>query len=337
MRILSSRLTLEAIFNDRQAFKETIIDNIQQELNQLGLRIYNANIKELQDYGDSKYFHNMRQKKLAEAEYTAVIDIATAKKAGDIGQKEKETETRQIIANLEAATVKTENEAKEKIAVSKSQLSVIESQAIQTINIAKIEADNNSKIKDAEMQEKLEQQRIKMEIEKGRSTDVTKTQIANEKIRIMADAEFYKKQTEANADLYKKQTDADAIKILADATLCSMIKEADGNLANLNAQANGLQQLINSFGGDKSLLAQYLMIKEKTFIDLANANAQALQNLNPKITLWNTGQSDKSTENLTNILKMLPPLLTTIHDQTGIKLPDTILEIPKPEKKTLIE
>lgn len=56
MRILSAQLTVEQIFNDRKAFKETIITNVQEELELFGLQIYNANIKELQDSPGSEYF-----------------------------------------------------------------------------------------------------------------------------------------------------------------------------------------------------------------------------------------------------------------------------------------
>lgn len=56
VRILSAQLTVEQIFNDRKAFKETIITNVQEELELFGLQIYNANIKELQDSPGSEYF-----------------------------------------------------------------------------------------------------------------------------------------------------------------------------------------------------------------------------------------------------------------------------------------
>ena len=38
---------------------------IQEQLKQYGLLINNANIKELDDVGESKYFQNRRQKALA--------------------------------------------------------------------------------------------------------------------------------------------------------------------------------------------------------------------------------------------------------------------------------
>lgn len=42
-------MTMEEIFKERQLFKTKVIEHVQTELNQFGLKIYNANVKELQD------------------------------------------------------------------------------------------------------------------------------------------------------------------------------------------------------------------------------------------------------------------------------------------------
>lgn len=44
-RAIVSCMTMEEIFKERQVYKQKINENIQNELNQFGLRIYNANIK----------------------------------------------------------------------------------------------------------------------------------------------------------------------------------------------------------------------------------------------------------------------------------------------------
>ena len=47
-------MTMEELFNNRRIFKERVIEHVQKELDQFGMRVYNANVKELQDLGDSK-------------------------------------------------------------------------------------------------------------------------------------------------------------------------------------------------------------------------------------------------------------------------------------------
>src|SRR5581483_9414956 len=106
MRSRSAQMTIEQIFNDRKVFKELLTDGVQEELDQFGLKIYNANVQELKDSVGSEYFKHMKQKKRSQAENSAKVDISEAKKAGDTGEKAREAETRQKVAMFEADTVK---------------------------------------------------------------------------------------------------------------------------------------------------------------------------------------------------------------------------------------
>lgn len=303
-RILSSQMSIEDIFNNRKIFKEHVIANCQEELNELGLYIYNANIKELQDIKGSNYFANMRQKKLSEAENKAKIDIAEANKIGNIGHKQRETETRMQIALLEADTVLKENEMKQKIELSKAEVSVTESIAKQKTEIAKIESINNSRMRETEMQQQVEQKRIVMETEKLRATEMSKACVTAESIVKETDGKATAIKIQAEADLFAKQMEAD-----------------------------GMEKLLKTFGGDHTAMIQYLMISKGIYEKLAITNADGIKGLNPKITVWNTNgnttDSNDYTNVISNILKMLPPVLTTIHEQTGIKLSDNIVTMPK--------
>lgn len=77
---------------------------------------------------------------------------------------------------------------------------------------------------------------------------------------------------------------------------------------------------------------QYLMLKNRTYERLADANANAIQGLQPKINVWNTGaQGDgvaDPTAPIRNLFQSLPPLLSTIHDQTGMQPPSWLAQMP---------
>jgi flotillin len=62
VRVLVSSMTMEEIFTEREIFKQRIARNIQTELDKLGLKIYNANVKELKDAQDSHYFASLSKK-----------------------------------------------------------------------------------------------------------------------------------------------------------------------------------------------------------------------------------------------------------------------------------
>jgi flotillin len=72
-----------------------------------------------------------------------------------------------------------------------------------------------------------------------------------------------------------------------------------------------------------------MMIEKGTYVELAKANASAIKGLEPKISVWNTGSSASGgqgggdpTETMRNVYQMLPPLMSTINEQTGITLPE---------------
>ncbi|ERN05342.1 hypothetical protein AMTR_s00007p00186970 [Amborella trichopoda] len=69
--------------------------------------------------------------------------------------------------------------------------------------------------------------------------------------------------------------------------------------------------------------------------EMARINAGAIQGLAPKISLWtltdngdgpmllstSTGGRPPAIQQVTGVYKMLPPLLTTVHEQTGMLPP----------------
>jgi flotillin len=143
--------------------------------------------------------------------------------------------------------------------------------------------------------------------------------------------------------LYSEQQAADAaaykVRVQAEARFLAAAKEAEADLVRQQKQAAGLSamaaayaDLSQAFGGPSGLI-QYLMIERGVFTDLAKANAEAVQGLNPKMTIWNTGAQAGGAaagegsplggmDSIRNMYQMLPPLMSTINEQTGITLPE---------------
>jgi flotillin len=74
------------------------------ELNQFGLHIYNANIKQLQDTPGSEYFSLLSQKVQQEAANKTKVEVAEAKYMGDTGAKERQGQTSMNAAKVDAET-----------------------------------------------------------------------------------------------------------------------------------------------------------------------------------------------------------------------------------------
>jgi len=148
-----------------------------------------------------------------------------------------------------------------------------------------------------------------------------------EKLRAM---EMSKAQVNAEKEAKDAEGVSSAVRIKAEAQLFAKQKEADGILALYHAQAAGIQRLVESFGGNSNTLIQYLMMDRGLYETLSNANAKAIQGLNPKITIWNTSSEPGGSysKSISDVLKSIPPLMTTIHDQTGIQPPSWLGQLP---------
>ncbi|KAK4613369.1 Flotillin-like protein 1 [Fulvia fulva] len=379
-RSIVSNMTMEELFNNRRLFKAQVIDCVQKELDQFGLKIYNANIKELQDTGDSKYFDSLARKAHEGAQSQAQVDVANARMIGRVGEAEKEGEAKQKIAKINAHTAVLETERKVEKANADQKLKTREIEIARAINLEQIGAQRAAEQRDAELQKDVETQRAQMELARLRATTVTQAKIAKESAQEKADADLYtqtkkadaqqyNQEAEAKATYYRSQQDTDAANYKrtkdAEAMLLARAKEADAMymMKEREAQANyfqkereaeaayiarkreadGLMDMAKAYGalsdvmGGPQGLMQFLMLQNGTYERLAEQNAKAIHGLQPKINVWTTGGenggADQSMAPIQNLFKSLPPLFSTIQDQTGMTPPSWMANMPKGENE----
>ncbi|KAI9891274.1 MAG: hypothetical protein M1814_002964 [Vezdaea aestivalis] len=413
-RVIVSRMSIEDIFKERQLFKKDVILNVQSELDQFGLKIYNANVKELQDTKGSEYFSFLSRKAHEAASNQAKIDVAEARMAGTIGEASKQGKTKQEISKIDAETAVLETQRKKEKAAADAELTTKQTELNMQIEFAQIEARRQAECKDAELQKAVETKRAETELERLRARDVTRATIDKESAEQASNANYYTQTKSADGAKYKTETDAEAAYIKtskhadaatyqakadaevrifsaakdadaakyktetdAEAAFVKMSRNADAatyqSKANAEAhlfaeskkadaavyredisktraiemdtlrrtkaaeaayverkkEADGLKEmaqgygaLAKAFGGPAGLL-QYMMLQNNTHEKLALANAKAINGLQPKITVWNTGKDEGSDGlgSIKNIFSTLPPLLSTINDQTGFVPP----------------
>lgn len=370
VRVLVSSMTMEEIFTEREVFKRRIFRNIQGELDQFGLKIYNANVKELKDAPNSIYFESLSRKAHEGATNQARIDVAEAQLRGNVGEAQRKGEQDREIAKINAETAVQKTERDIERAAAEAQLATKKATLNRDVDIARIEATRTTEGKDEELKKLVELKRAAAEMERLRASDVVKATIARESKQQAADAKAYEIEADARANYEKamKQTDASAYKTTkdaeasatadfnrttkntdaaayktrqdaeawsfaatknAEANLIKKLREAEG----LSAMADAYGKLAQAFGGPAGLL-QYMMIEKGTYVELAKANATAINGLQPKISVWNTGSQagtdggngiqgqGSGIDTMRNVYQMLPPLMTTINEQTGITLPE---------------
>ena len=340
-------------------FKKDVIEHVQTELDQFGLKIYNANVKELQDLGDSKYFESLSRKAHEGAQSQAQVDVANARMIGHIGEAEKEGETKQKIAKINAYTAVLETERKVEKANADQKLRTREIAISREIKLEQIAADRAAEQKDAELQKGVEEKRAQMELERLRATTVTQAKISRESAQQKADADLYSSNKKADAQqytqkaeaeavygrtakdaeatLYKRTKEAEARERDAEATFFAKQKEAEASYLAQKKEAEGLIEMSKAYGalanvmGGPQGLMQLLMLQNNTYEKLAAQNAKAINGLQPKINVWNTGNQEgmDSTAPIRNLFQSLPPLLSTIQDQTGMQPPSWLAQMPQ--------
>lgn len=224
-------------------------------------------------------------------------------------------------------------------AAAEARLMTQQTHLTRDVDVTRVEAQRALESKDEDLKKQVEIKRAAAEMERLRAKDVVQATIARESKQQAADAAAYEvtanaranqeaNQRLADADAYKTRVGAEAENYAAqqsaDASAFRQLKEAEG----ISAMADAYAKLAGAFGGPAGLL-QYMMIEKGTYVELAKANADAIRGLQPKISVWNTGasgageaSSSDPTAAMRNVYQMLPPLMTTINEQTGITLPE---------------
>lgn len=303
LRSRCAQLTLEEIFSDRVKFKHTVVDSIQSDLNQFGLKIFNANIRELEDTPGSEYFLYLRQKTRAGAENESKIAIADANNKGAVGQAAKSADTRVITSMITAKANLAENEQKKQILVSNTdlQLKLIETET--RIKLQQVQQQQDIEKRNLDLEREVELARQGKRLEELRATIGVDAQIDYEVVHREADAEYYRDTKQSEGSLYEKQREAEGIRVLAD------------------ARKQALEKYTKVFGNSDALL-NYIMLEKGLFSKMATINADAIQGLEPNITVWNTGSNESGTSDpyapIRNVFTAVPPLISTVQDQTGV-------------------
>lgn len=148
-RVLVSSLSMEEIFTNREQFKSKISKNIQTELHQFGLKIYNANVKELGDAPNTSYFESLSRKAHEGAINQARIDVAEAQRKGTVGEAQRQGEQKREIAKIDAETAVAKTERDSERAEAEATLATRKTAFNRDVSIAQIEATRATEVRDS--------------------------------------------------------------------------------------------------------------------------------------------------------------------------------------------
>lgn len=283
------------------------------------------------------------------------MNVAEAQLRGNVGEAQRKGEQEREIAKIHAETAVQKTERDIERASAEAVLATRQNELNRDVDISRIAATRRTEAQDEDLKREVQIKRAAAEMERLRASDVVKATIARESKQQAADAKAYEVEAEARANFEKQKqtaeagvykakidTDAAAYKTKQDAEAWSFatLKNADANLQKklkeaeaTAAMADAYARMSSAFGGPAGLL-QYMMIEKGTYVEMAKANAEAVRGMAPKISVWNTGAEAGASSSgeggghpsniaaMRNVYQMLPPLMTTINEQTGITLPE---------------
>ncbi|KAL6883289.1 hypothetical protein ACP4OV_010703 [Aristida adscensionis] len=376
-RVLAASMTMEEIFQGTKNFKQAVFENVQLELNQFGLYIYNANVKQLVDVPGQEYFSYLGQKTQQGAMNQAKVDVAEARMKGAVGAKEREGTTLQKAAEVDSQTkvfkvrqeaigikeqakveaeVKVfQNEREAAIAAARAELATKKAALDKQTKVAEVEASKAVAIREAELQMEVERKNALRLTEKLRAEQLTKATVQYDTQVQDSNAALYSRQKAAEARLYEEVKAAEARKaqaeaqffeqkMLEDGKLYSKQKEAESVSVVGKAKAEYVASMLQALGGNYHALRDFLMIDGGLYQEMARINAGAVSGMQPKISIWSNGGADAggaaagcgeagagsgALQQVAGVYKMLPPLLSTVHEQTGMLPPAWMGALPK--------
>lgn len=287
-RGLTASLTVEEMFNGKEAFREHVIDKLAPDLAELGLRIYNANIQEMKDYDDNnKYFEYRKQRAIEMANNEARSDVAAAQRQGDIAVAENQRETRIAVADYERQATELEYAAREAVLQAEAKVAIQEAETMKARQMSKLKAEQDVALMKEQTQREIEEKHFEQEIQA-------------QKAKVVAIA----------------LAEAEATERRADATLYAALKEAEATYKLLEAKAEGVDRLVKSCGSE-DLAKFYIGTDAQLWQKMAEESAKAVHDMKPEVTVWNTGSDGNANGMLplVNMVQGVTPMLKEVGKQ----------------------
>lgn len=352
LRLVIATLTIEEINQDRDQFKDLVNQNVESELNKIGLTVINVNIRDITD--ESGYIDAIGRKAAAEAINKAKVEVADQEKVGAIGeaaayrerevqvakektqaaigQTEAQQDQRKAVARLDAEGAAAEAASKRQREIAIAQEAALSEQGKKEADMARrvaVAGFEASAVKgEAEAQALIADTQAKLSKQQAEAKQTSEVAMAQAQTKILeaerlqeiaflektelARREVEKRQLEVEADAQAEKTRRIA-KGDADAVLMRYQAEAEGLRKVLEAKADGYRNLLQVCG-ERPELAPTLLLIEK-LPELIAEQVKAVQNLKiDKITVWDGGAGGNEQGATAGFLRGLIGSLPAVHD-----------------------
>lgn len=352
LRGVIAQLTIEEINKDRQKFQGAVSENIETELEKIGLRLINVNIKDITD--ESGYIEALGKEAAAGAVNEARVQVAKKERDGAIGTAEAQKEQRIQVSDANATAVAGEKDAErnQRVRVASAEADAVAGEkeaeknrrvAIADRDAEAVEGENLAEVKKAQSessrrQREAEAERLAVATEKVQAAEAEKEgyaaqkeaelvraqkEEATQKANVIVPAEIAKEKLviEAEAQAEKTRREQQGI---ADGEYARLEADGKGRRAVLEGIAEGLKAIVASADGDPEAAGKLMIVDKIT--ELTRIQVEALKNIKiDKFTVWEGGgKSENGQQSISaavqDLLKSAPGL-ADIMENVGFELP----------------
>ncbi|PSL42924.1 flotillin [Salsuginibacillus halophilus] len=211
LRAILSKMSVEQINADREAFNEQVMEVAQKQLDDMGFKITSLGLTDLRDDEENGYLENLGRPQ-----------IAKVRKEAEIAEAESERETRMHKAKTDQEAKQEEYERQKAISESKKSKEIQEAEFKRETEQARAKSEQSYDLEKARLEKEVEQEKLDlarrqkeeelnlnyMEQERAVQLEEEQSKVRQQK----ADAEYYEttKRAEAEAERARIEGEADA-------------------------------------------------------------------------------------------------------------------------------
>lgn len=267
MREIVGTQELKALNIDRDGFSSQIQEKAATDMAKLGIEILTCNIQNITDRGglirdlgaDNTYLIKKNASiNKANAERDIAIAEAQARKESNDARVASETQIAEKNNELAIKQAELKRQADTQKAVADAAYEIQKQEQLKEVNIKTVEAEAAKEIRMQERKKEINTRAVEAEIEKAnKESELREVQVAIQQrmleaqINKQAEADKFKKETDAAAELeqrkrnaeaeaYEAEQQAKAIKAKAEAELFAAQQEATGIRVKYEAEAAGI-------------------------------------------------------------------------------------------------
>ncbi len=309
LRLVVATMDIEEINTDRDKFLANVSQNVEAELQKIGLRLINVNVTDIRD--ESGYIEALGKEAAAKAINDAKKTVAEKNRDGSVGEANAMQDQRIRVASANATAVEGENTAK---------ITIAQSDAARREKMAEAErlAAASEKVQAAKALQ--ESYAAEQTAEMARSERERATRTADIVIPMQIEKQKIEIEAEAMAEQTRRIAKGDA-----DAILLKKQAEGQGIYEVLSKQAAGFEKLVEA-ANNNSRDAVLMLIADR-LPEIIKTQVEAISNIKiDKVTVWDNlsagadGKTPATANFLAGMIKSIPPL-DDIFRSAGIELP----------------